>query len=114
MTIDLQSPIEDQGYQLITFKGEFDKAGHAEIKEKLDDAVKSLTVKSLLFDFSELRFINSEGIGYLMEIHTHLVQREKQLVILGVKDHINDVFTAIGINEIIPLFPSLSDFLNKE
>lgn len=70
-------------------------------------------MKYLLFDFTELQYINSEGIGYLMEIHAHLVQRDRELVVFGLNDHVKDVFQAIGIAEIIPIYGNLSDFLNR-
>ncbi len=114
LTIEAGDMPEGQTYQVITFHGEFDKAGHNEIRTELDDLVKSFTGKSLIFDFSDLKFINSEGIGYLMEIHTYLIKRDMQLAFVGVVAHINDVFETIGISEIIPLFKDLPEFLNKK
>jgi anti-anti-sigma factor len=101
------------GYQVITFDGEFDKAGHSNVSEVLDGAVKSFDGKNLIFDFSKLKFINSEGIGYLMEIHSHLVKKDKKLVIVGPNDHVDDVFKTIGITEIVPVFKNLDSFLNN-
>ncbi|MEK7085624.1 MAG: STAS domain-containing protein [Patescibacteria group bacterium] len=103
----------NQDYQIIKFDGEFDKAGHSEIKEQLDKIVLNFNLKALIFDFNNLKFINSEGIGYLMEIHTHLVQRDRKLVIIGPNSHVKDVFTTIGIAEIVPIYNELNDFLNK-
>lgn len=103
----------DKKYQVIVFTGEFDKAGQSEIKDDLDTLVKGFEGVSLVFDFDNLRFINSEGIGYLMEIHTHLMKKDKRLVLVGPHDHIKDVFETIGINEIIPIFEDVDSFLNK-
>ena len=99
--------------QVIKFIGEFDKAGHSDIREVLDEAVKAFSGKTLVFDFGSLRFINSEGIGYLMEIHTHLVNRDKKLVIVGPTSHVEDVFKTIGISEIIDIYEDLESFKNK-
>jgi anti-anti-sigma factor len=113
LDIDVQPVPEGQSFQVVKFTGEFDKAGHMEIRGELDSAVDDFSAKSLVFDFSGLRFINSEGIGYLMEIHAHLIQRGRQLVIVGLAPNIKDVFEAIGIKEIMPIFADLSDFLNN-
>ncbi len=102
---------ENDNFQIVRFNGEFDKAGQSEVKEALDDAVKSFDGSTLVFDFNALKFINSEGIGYLMEIHTHLMNRDKRLVIVGLNAHVKDVFQTIGIGEIIPVYESLDDFL---
>jgi len=113
LSIKITETNEDKGYQIINFNGEFDKAGQTEIKDDLEKIVESFAGKSLVFNFENLKFINSEGIGYLMEIHTHLVQRGRKLVIVGVSARIADVFQAIGIHEIVPVYPSLDDFLKK-
>lgn len=113
LSIVIQDLDEKSNSQVVKFTGEFDKAGHIEIREELDKFVEGFSLKSMIFDFSELKFINSEGIGYLMEIHAHLVQRDRQLVIVGPNSHVNDVFKAIGLSEIIPLFNCVNDFLKN-
>ncbi|MBD3360884.1 anti-sigma factor antagonist [Candidatus Peregrinibacteria bacterium] len=105
--------VEDD-YQIIKFTGEFDKAGHSYIRDELDNAVKNFTEKFLVFDFSGLKFINSEGIGYIMEIHTHLRKRDKKLIIVGLSSHVADVFKTIGISEIIPIYEDMDDFKNNK
>lgn len=103
----------DKKVQIIKFDGDFDKAGYIEVRDKLNSAVKSFSGISLIFDFSHLKFINSEGIGYLMEVHTHLVRADKRLVIVGANDHVKDVFSTIGIKEIVPLYSDIDSFLKK-
>jgi len=105
------SEVKNDNHQIIKFRGEFDKAGHSDIREELDDLVQNFAAKTLVFDFSRLKFINSEGIGYLMEIHTHLINKDKKLVILSINKHVEDVFKTIGITEIIPVYEKLEDFL---
>lgn len=104
----------DRNYQIVKFNGEFDKAGHSEIREKLDTEVKSFEGTSLIFDFTNLKFINSEGIGYLMEIHAHLIKNDKRLIIIGLQHNVKDVFETIGISEIIPLYKNLDEFLSSK
>lgn len=113
LTIDVQDYTGDVNYTVVKFSGEFDKAGHNEVQDDLANCVKNFSGKYLIFDFTNLRFINSEGIGYLMEVHTHLAQRDRQLVIVGVNAHIADVFKTIGIQEVVEIRPSLSEFLNE-
>jgi len=103
----------DPSYQIIKFVGEFDKAGHADVRDDLNSKVRAFDKRFLVFDFTELKFINSEGIGYLMEVHAHLLKQDKKLVIIGVNDHVKDVFETIGINEIVSIYDSLEDFLKK-
>lgn len=113
LTLTVDQPDEKKGLQIIHFDGNFDKAGHSEIRDQLDEIVLNFSLRTLIFDLKDLKFINSEGIGYLMEIHTHLVQRDKQLVLVKPNAHVADVFKTIGIAEIIPVHENMSQFENK-
>jgi len=101
LTITIE-PVKDD-HQVVKFTGEFDKAGHSAVKEELEKAIKEFPAKTLFFDFAALKFINSEGIGYLMEIHAHLVKNGKELVIVGPNAHVKDVFKAIGLDGVVPV-----------
>ena len=92
LSIEIEDSAKDEKYQLIKFEGEFDKPGHSSIKEELEKFIKGFNGVNIVFDFKKLKFINSEGIGYLMEIHTHLVKDDKQLVIIKLNAHVKDVF----------------------
>ncbi len=108
-------PVNDSDdYQVVKFTGEFDKAGHSEVREEIDSIVKAFDLKFLVFDFSGLKFINSEGIGYLMEIHSFLSGKDKTLIIIGAASNVKDVFETIGLNEIIPVHESLKAFLSSK
>ena len=112
LEIEIGEMPEGQKYQVIKFSGEFDKAGQTDIKKQLEDHVKNFPSVVLVFDFTALKFINSEGIGYLMEIHAHLVKGGKKLVIVGPPANIQDVFKAIGIQDVIPVYTDMQSFLN--
>lgn len=106
-------------YLSIAFEGEFDKAGYSDIREQLDKSLDSFasaenaSLKTLVFDFSKLKYINSQGIGVLMEIHTKLKELGKALVIVGLNANVKDVFNAIGMNEMVKLYDNMKAFLNK-
>jgi anti-anti-sigma factor len=113
LKIDPQSPNEEKNYQVVKFSGEFDKAGHMDIREELDAFAKDFKYEHMIFDFTSLKFINSESIGYLMEIHTHLVKRKKKLALINADDHVKEVLQTIGISDVIPMHSSLDAYLNK-
>lgn len=113
LTIDISESNQDGEYQLVTFSGEFDKAGYSQIKVDLTKCVNDLTANYLIFDFKGLKFINSEGIGHLMEIQTHLMKNGKKLVIITPPDNIKDVFKTIGLTEVVAVYKDLKTFLAK-
>ncbi len=113
LTMQIREPDMIKGYQVIEFTGEFDKVGFSEVNEQLEEVMKAIPVPTLVFDFRHLKFINSEGIGFLMELHSQLMKSDKRLIIVGAKAHIKDVFDAIGIAEIITVLDKLEDYKTK-
>jgi len=113
LTITSKEVAAGQNYQVVEFHGDFDKAGYTDVRPELDKAVQGLNLIDLIFDFTDLKFINSESIGYLMEIHAHLVKIGKALKLVGPNAHIKEVLQTIGIAEIIPIYDDLNSYLNK-
>lgn len=113
LKINLQEVVAGQNYQIVEFHGDFDKAGYTDVRPELDKIVKDFGVADLIFDFTDLKFINSESIGYLMEVHAHFVKIGKALKLVGPNAHVKEVLETIGIAEIIPIYDSLNSYLNK-
>ena len=109
LKIEFNEANDGDSFQVIMFEGDFDKAGYSEISAKLNAFVKEFKLNKLIFDFSKMKFINSEGIGYLMEIHTHLLKNDQHLILVGPNDHVKDVFNTIGIDEVIPVEKTLAE-----
>jgi len=102
-TLNISLDDKNESYQVVKFDGEFDKAGYSDIKDSLKVIVDAFKGKHLIFDFGNLKFINSEGIGYLMELNGHLVKDDKKLAIMKANAHVMDVFSAIGLPDILPV-----------
>ena len=112
LLIEIGDANVDKGYQVVKFNGEMDKAGLAEVKDELLSCAKTLESQTLLFDFAHMKFINSEGIGFLIEIHGLLDEAKKTMAILSPNSHVSDVFDAVGLKQIISVHVNLTDFLS--
>ena len=112
-TMSISIGAKKDNHQVVKFSGEFDKAGLTAVKGELNAAVKAFEGTHLVFDFSNLKFINSEGIGYLMELHGHLTKTDKKLAIAKPNAHVADVFKAVGIGDILPICGSVDACLSK-
>lgn len=113
LTLTIGKPDEVKGYMVVKFSGELDKAGHVDIRDVLDDVVDKFVLKTLVFDFTGLKFINSEGIGYIMEINNHLAGKKQKLVVVGLASNVADVFKAIGLKDVVEIHKSLDSFLSS-
>lgn len=113
LKINILPPDEKNSYQVIELTGDMDKAGLDVVREQLEQLSENYPYQYLVFDFSDLNFINSESIGFLMMVHSHLVKMKKVFVLVSAKDHVKDVLSVIGILGIIEYHDALDDFKKK-
>lgn len=113
LKIDLKDFDSENNLQVVNLTGDFDKAGYNDVKADLNKMVKTFEGKTLVFDFGGVQFINSEGIGYLLEVNNFLAKKDKKFVIIGVSKYVDDIFQTIGIHDIVKIHDKLSDVTTK-
>jgi len=102
--------MKGKDFILVRFDGDLDKNGLESVKSEIDASVEKAEKNYLVFDFTNLNFINSESIGYLTTVHYRLMKRQKSLVIIGASAHVLDVLQVIGITQFIKSFATLEEF----
>ena len=104
-------PIEpNTNYQVYTFEGELDKSNLNVVSEAVKDFFVN-NIENAIFDLTNLKFINSEGIGYLVSLHYKISKANKKVYIFGVQPNVQDIFNLIGIPTIIPCFSTLDEVI---
>ncbi len=94
----------------IYFDGDLDQNGLIAVKDQIDAYVEKLESNYLVFDFTNLNFINSESIGYLTTVHYRTLKKERTFVIVGASAHVLDVLEVIGITQFIKCYGSAAEF----
>lgn len=111
LTIQIDTPAAN--YQVVRFLGSMDKAGLTEVRTKLDSIVEQFALAALVFDLTALDYINSESIGFLMSVHSHLKKLDRRLVLINAKANVKDIFQVIGLLTVVEYYDSLPFFLAK-
>jgi stage II sporulation protein AA (anti-sigma F factor antagonist) len=110
ISIETVTGQETDKYNVIKLVGNLDKIGLDTIRGKIDAEVEACQKDFIVMDFSQLNFINSESIGFLLTIYYRLLKKQKKLVIVGAPENINDVLSVIGLLKIIDSYTSLDEF----
>jgi anti-anti-sigma factor len=100
-----------EDYTVVTFDGDLDKLGLESVREQIDDLAEKLATRYLVYDFTDLNFINSESIGYLITVHYRLIKKDKLLAVVHASDHVKDVLQVIGISEMVGVYDDMNAFL---
>lgn len=67
--------------------------------------------KFIILDFSQIDFIDSNGLGSLVSILKLLTSLQGRIVICAAKDSVKRVFNLTRLDQVIPLLPSLEEGL---
>lgn len=114
MSEDFSVEIKDEGNQqtkVAHLKGELDETSLEALKQQIDPILADTKVTKLILDFTNLEFINSKGIGYLVSVHTHLTKDARSLAIASAIEPVMDVISLVGLTTIIPYFSTVDEAL---
>ena len=103
--MDIYTQIVDNRL-IIHLSGEIDHHVVGHIKDKIDKTYTTTNVRDMVFDFSEISFMDSSGIGLIMGRYKNLPPGGK-LTLVGVADNIRRVFDLSGLGKFINFEPSI-------
>ena len=71
-------------------------------------------VKNVIFDMSQVEFMDSSGIGMVMGRYTKLKPVGGQVMVAAVPEHIDKLFMMAGVYEFVKKYDSVIQALNKK
>lgn len=98
---------ELSNYTYISFYGDIDDSVCPRYKEEISKLIETNKGKDVVFDFKEVTFIDSSGIGLILGRYNQLKSYRKKLYVHKTNDQIKKLFKISGIYTII-------EELNKE
>ena len=96
----------DKQILFVKIKGELDHHTAKEIRNKIDFELDHNRVKNILFDFSELSFMDSSGIGVIMGRYKKISQKNGQVGIYHINPQVRRIFEISGLLRILQEFKS--------
>jgi len=96
------------GTQLVKFVGQLDETNIEEQAKKIYQIMEG-EVKNLVFDFSELTYLNSKSIGYIADWQQKISQKGGKIVIVAAKENIFDILDVVGLTNIITIVDNEED-----
>jgi len=91
---------------LVKVTGELDHHMAEKIKTAVDDKMRSTNAVNIIFDFSELIFMDSSGIGMIMGRYKIARTLGGRVVLFGVNAVVMRIMEMSGVDKIIKLVPN--------
>ena len=92
---------ELNNYTYIEFYGDIDDSVCPKYKQEISDLIENNKNKNVVFDFNEVTFIDSSGIGLILGRYNQLKSHRKKLYVINTNNQIKKLFKISGIYTII-------------
>jgi anti-sigma B factor antagonist len=74
------------------------------------DAVRAeKTAKTVILDFSQVPYVDSAGVGALVNAHVSCLNSGRRLVLVAVQDRIRTLMKVTRVEEVLKIFPTLQE-----
>ena len=92
---------------LVKLDGELDHHMAEKVRAEVDDKMRSTNAVNIIFDFSELLFMDSSGIGVIMGRYKKARTLGGKVIVYGVNAAVLRLMEMSGLSKIIKLTPTL-------
>ncbi len=94
---------------VVYLKGDVDQHKVSKIVGEIDRAIVENNTKHIIFDFTEVDFMDSSGIGMVLSRYKSLNMSNGQLRLTGVSNNNMRLFDMVGIKKIIKIHNTVDE-----
>ena len=99
--MDIQYKLSNETMNIL-LSGELDEYSANYARTILDELISNNNFSQIVIDLSELKFMDSTGIGVLIGRYKKLKDKQKPIYILNPNKHVEKIFKMSGLFEIMP------------
>lgn len=96
---------------LVQFDGELDHHSAEEVREDIDSKIESDNIKNLVFDMSNMRFMDSSGIGVVIGRYKKIKKLGGKVGVTCLNPHVDKIFHMAGMYKIINKYETKEEAL---
>ncbi len=87
--------------------GELDHHTAEYVRDKIDGELLKSTNKNIIFDFSNVSFMDSSGIGVVIGRYKNIQKLSGKAAIVKANEQISKIFKMSGVLKLIPLYDNV-------
>ena len=104
----------DQKNLLIEFMStELDHHITNEVRDEIDDILMSKSVKNIIFDFKNIKFMDSSGIGVIIGRYKKVSNEGGKVSVVNVNARVKKIFDLSGMNKIIGIYDTYEEVVSS-
>lgn len=96
---------------IVNMSGEIDHHTSQDIRNTIDEHIDRENAKNVIFDFSNVTFMDSAGIGIIIGRYKKVSPYGGKVAIAGARPHIKRMLEISGVLKICQMFESINETL---
>lgn len=106
--------VKDMGeYSIVYFEGQINLNSIKSFREDIDKVEKKIK-KNVILNFNDVTYINSLGLGAIIELYKKSKQKKRGLKIVCSSLVVREVFEVVKFNKLIPMYTSDEEALAEK
>lgn len=98
---------------IVMLEGELDHSNCTDVRKKIDKEILAGKVKNIIFDYENLDFMDSSGIGVIIGRYKKLLSFNGKVAIVNMKPQVKALYDICGLHKIIAAFNSVEDAIKN-
>lgn len=105
----IRCSLEEKNLVIEFLASELDHHITNEVRDKIDTILDSKSVKNIVFDFKNIRFMDSSGIGVIIGRYKKISNEGGKVSVVNVNDRVKKIFNLSGMNKIINIYDTYEE-----
>ncbi len=94
-------------------EGELDHHTAKEVRDEVDRTIDAFFIQHLIFDFKEVTFMDSSGIGVIIGRYNKIHDANGRVSVINCNKYVDKIFTVSGLYSIIEKYSDLDEALKR-
>lgn len=99
---------------VVKISGELDSSKTYIYKEKIHQSMRMLGPRYIVWDFKDLTFLDSSGIGLILGRYNEIEKIRGSMGLVGLNSYSRKIISISGLFQIIKEYSSLKAFMKEE
>lgn len=85
----------------------------SEVREDIDDVLLNKQVKNIIFDFKNINFMDSSGIGVIIGRYKKISNENGKVSVIHTSERVKKIFELSGMNKIIGIYDTYEEAISS-
>ena len=105
--------LEDKNLVIELMVPELDHHITNEVRDGIDNVLNSRPIKNIIFDFRNIRFMDSSGIGVIIGRYKKISNDGGKVSVINVNARVKKIFDLSGMNKIVSIYDTHEEVISS-